>query len=344
MRMARYLIEAVHNSSFVICDMDIKLLGSSGIAAALICAMTVQHSYSSRASTLERAQAPAHKQAAPHAKVVNILTAFAPPAITGFLNPEGFNRPAWQELDEDKWVAPPAKPSNRFVVMLDPGHGGTDPGAKAHNGLLEKDLTLDIARRVRLFLSEFDDIEVVLTREHDHGLSRQARVRSIRNSDADIVISLHFNHLPQSEVTLVESYYAGPHNIAESQSRRYGHTANGSENLRKVAGNALPDLSFTQGSARLAETIQQRVFNEVSFENPRASDAGVKQDTLFVLTRSFTPGTLIELTCLSNIDEAQKLNTEQYRNRLAAALADGIRHYRTTPETTTVEMTAQLDY
>lgn len=307
--------------------------------------MAVQYSFSSQASSLEHAQAHAHKRASSHANVVNILTAFTPPAITGFLNPDGFDRPAWQELAADEWVAPPTSDSavDKFVVMLDPGHGGTDPGAKAHNGLLEKDLTLDIARRVRLFLSEFDDIDVVLTREHDHGLSRQARVRSIRNSEADIVISLHFNHLPQSEVTLVESYYAGPENIAESHSKRFGHEPDGANNLRKVATRSLPDLSFTSGSAKLAKTIQQRVFNEVSFDNPTASDAGVKQDTLFVLTRSFTPGTLIELTCLSNISEAEKLDTEDYRNRLAAALADGIRSYRTTPEQAVVELTAQLD-
>jgi len=97
-----------------------------------------------------------------------------------------------------------AHSKERFIVMIDPGHGGSDPGAKAPNGLLEKDITQDIAQRARLFLSEIHDLDVLMTREGDTGLSRQARVNRIKASGADLVVSLHFNHLPQSNVTLVE--------------------------------------------------------------------------------------------------------------------------------------------
>lgn len=212
--------------------------------------------------------------------------------------------------------------------MLDPGHGGTDPGAEGHNGLLEKDLTLDIAQRTRLFLSEFDDFEVLLTREDETGLSRQSRVSAIMRTQANVVVSLHFNHLPQTHVNLVETFYAGPDNIIESQARRHGAatTSPAGEALR-VGGQTVLDLGFTEGSAQLARTLHQRMFTEVSHDNPAVDDAGVKQETLFVLTRSFTPGVLIELTCLSNPLEADKLLTDDYRDRLAAALVDGIRSY-----------------
>lgn len=211
---------------------------------------------------------------------------------------------------------------DRFIVMFDPGHGGSDPGAVATNGLTEKELTLDIAQRAELFLGEISDIEVKMTRKGDTGLSRQNRVRRIKHSGADMVVSLHFNHLPQSNITLVESFYASRDNILESRA------------LQREAGAPLKtaddelDLGFTEGSARLANLVQNRVFSEVASRRATAIDAGTKADTLFVLTRSFIPGALVELTCISNPAEAERLNTEAYRNQLAAAIADAVRDYR----------------
>ncbi len=289
--------------------MNIQLLGSSSFAAIALLALVAQYGSGSEASVTT-----------PDSVKVNYLTTFTPEPIAGFLQPDGFARPAWQRFIANSSFIQPRDDKPRFVIMLDPGHGGIDPGSTAHNGLLEKNLTLDIARRTRMFLSEFDEFEVLLTRNHDHGLSRQSRVNAISRANADMVVSLHFNHLPQTDITLVETYFASPENIAESQASR-------SQPLTQVAGKSAMDMSFTKGSERLAHTLQQRVFNEVSFENPTADNAGVKEETLFVLTRSFTPGALIELTPLSNKVEAEKLNTEDYRNRLAAALADAIRAY-----------------
>lgn len=278
------------------------------------------------ADRLRRMDVPKQVVMASNKTPVKIMTSFATASITGVLQSKGFSRPEWQLL-ANKLPLNTKRKQNTFVVMLDPGHGGIDPGSEAHNGLLEKNLTLDIAKRARLFLSEFEGFEVILTRNHDNGLSRQSRVDAIKQSKADMVISLHFNHLPQADLTLVESFYAGPENIAESQAKQM-EEKNLPAGLRQVAAAPMTDLRFTQGSARLAHSLQQRVFNEVSFDNPEARNAGVKKDTLFVLTRSFTPGVLMELTCLSNINEANKLATDEYRDRLAAALVDGIRNYR----------------
>lgn len=239
----------------------------------------------------------------------------------------GYHRPAWQDINEDTELDNLADDSKPFLVVIDPGHGGSDPGARAHNGLLEKELTLDIARRVRLFLTEIDEIEVQLTRTHDYGLSRNERVSTIRDSEADLVISLHFNHLPQAHVNLVETFYAGPENIHESlaSQRELSPAAFHRTSLGWFGAN--PDLSFTEGSARLARDLQQRIFSEVSFENEHVQNAGVKTDTLFVLTQTYTPGVLLEISCLSYADEADRLMSLTYRNRLSAALVDGIRNY-----------------
>ena len=211
----------------------------------------------------------------------------------------------------------------QWVIVLDAGHGGTDPGSEALNGLIEKELTLDIAQRASAMLAELDNVKVVLTRDEDKGMSRWSRVNKVKQSNADIVVSLHFNHLPQTDINLVETYYAGQKNIMESQAKQLEEQ--GKPPIMKMKSHQ--HYGFTKQSERLANIMQSRVYNEVRLGNPNAADAGVKQDTLFILTRSFTPGVLIELSCLSNEIEANKLGDEAYRTRLAASLADGIRDY-----------------
>jgi len=214
----------------------------------------------------------------------------------------------WSANDFMPDVPDQAKPETdpsikRWVVAIDPGHGGTDPGSMAPNGLVEKTLTLDMARRVELF-----------TRKADYGMSRQQRVDRITAVDADVVVSLHFNHLPQDDINLVETVYADRENIIESleQQERSGEPVN---------------LDFTAASRQLADIMHNKVISEVATDNSPVIDGGVKRDTLFMLTRSFTPGVLLELTCISNPQEAERLTSDDYRNRLAASIADGIRDY-----------------
>lgn len=256
------------------------------------------------------------------------LRVFDSPMIAGVLKPVGLNRSGWTVDDSSLWVS--SKPFNtqRMVVMLDPGHGGTDPGAIAPNGLLEKDLTLDIAKRTREHLSKYPNIDVQLTREDDTGMSRSTRVKKIRHSDADIVISLHFNDLPQKNIALVETYYAGMANIEDSLSRRRAHGYAEGHDIPLMHDTANTDFSFIQGSKQLAQTLHKHIYDEVEKDNTAAHDAGVKSDTLFVLTQSYKTGALLELTCLSHPGEAEKLLTEEYRDRLAKSLALAILEYR----------------
>ena len=228
-------------------------------------------------------------------------------------------------------VPPTVKKKDRLVVALDPGHGGIDPGSAAHNGLIEKELTLDMAKRVELFLTEIDNVDVVMTRTADTGMSRQSRVDKIRAANADVVVSLHFNHLPQTNINLVESFYADKHNVVESLKK---------QNRSPSSVN----LDFTGASKNLAGIMHEKVYNEVANANVGAIDAGVKSETLFVLTRSFTPGVLLELTCISNPAEADRLATVEYRNQLAASIADGLRDYLLTEHSDRFsEILANLD-
>lgn len=226
-------------------------------------------------------------------------------------------------------IAARKRDDNQFVIMLDPGHGGSDPGSIGHNGLKEKVLTLDIAKRASAILAKSNNVKVLLTRDADFGMSRKNRVRRVKSSNADVVVSLHLNHLPQQDINLVETFYAAPHNIQESlDKQRSEQSKNG---LLKTRSSRRHDFDFTKGSAELAKVLQKEVYNTVTRRNPDTDNAGVKQDTLYILTRSFTPGVLIELSCLSNPAEAEQLSDPAYRQQLAAALAKGIQDYLATP-------------
>lgn len=219
--------------------------------------------------------------------------------------------------------APPADDTFR-TIMLDPGHGGSDPGTVGANGLLEKHLTLDIAKRVQNLLAVHPNIDVVLTRQDDKGYSRSVRMMKVHATQPDILISLHFNNLPQKNLTLVESFYAAHRNIRESESGR------NNMNSRSAGFNRKSDYPFVKESRRLADLLQSQLFHQVSQTDSSAINAGTKQDTLFMLTRSYVPATLIELTCLSNSQEEERLKTSEYRQDIAIALAKGILEFFST--------------
>ena len=214
----------------------------------------------------------------------------------------------------------------RYRVILDPGHGGTDPGTIGDKGLLEKNLTLDIANRVARLLRHSPMVGIEMTRHRDTGFSRGDRLKKIKSRKADLLVSLHFNNLPQSDVTLVESFYAGPENILESELGT--HPKSGNLQVRN-SGSRTVNLDFTQQSAKIAALLQKNIFDVVSGSNPGAINGGIKKDTLFILTQSYIPGTLIELSCLSNSEEEKRLESTAYRTDIAKAIASGLLDYFT---------------
>ncbi len=203
------------------------------------------------------------------------------------------------------------------VVVLDPGHGGSDPGTIGPTGLYEKTVTLDIARRVQKMAREQGDIRVVLTRSSDQGLARARRLALVKRQDADLLLSLHFNALPQDELILVETFIATDEHIFQA-------------GKRNSIGNHLKKTNYRQGgnstsvrtreSDRIASLLQKHIFHTIKSKNPTAINAGVKNDRLFMLTGTDVPGALIEISCLSNAEEEKRLQTDAYRDEIAAAV------------------------
>ncbi len=215
------------------------------------------------------------------------------------------------------------------TIVIDPGHGGKDPGASGPTGLQEKEITLAIARRLRQRLTRHHGYKVLLTREADETLALRDRAEFANAHAADLFISIHINWLPVEPVTFVETYYFGPHSdpesrrLAERENDGSGYSVADFQHIVAKIGNTLK----LQESRTLAQSIQRSLFRNVRRHNQRILDAGTKKAPFVVLLGVDAPAVLAEVTCLSNREEEKRLATQEYRAELASYLEEGIVRY-----------------
>jgi N-acetylmuramoyl-L-alanine amidase len=214
-------------------------------------------------------------------------------------------------------------------VAIDAGHGGSSVGTRAPRGLLEKDLTLDIARRLEDLLEEDGSFEVLMTRLDDADVSLDRRAALANEAGADIFLSIHLNWIEIRESRGVETYYLGPTNdpylsrLAASENRDSGYSL---ADMRSLLDRIYAGVR-QEKSRRLAETVQSSLFHSLGRVNPEIEDRGVKAAPFIVLLSTEMPAILAEVSCLSNDDEARLLTKPLYRQYIAEALSDGIRAY-----------------
>ena len=214
------------------------------------------------------------------------------------------------------------------TVILDPGHGGDNEGTKAPVGLVEKEVTLDIARRLSDLLSA-SGYDVVLTRDRDVGMSLRDRADLANNRRGDIFVSIHVNWLENRELRGLETFYLGPTDdpyleaLAARENQQSGYSLSDQrEILQKVYAG------FRQEeSRRLAESVQRSLFESLYQVDERVRDRGVKSAPFGVLTRTEMPAILAEVSSVSNEVESRLLMTPIYRQYLAEALFRGIESY-----------------
>jgi N-acetylmuramoyl-L-alanine amidase len=213
-------------------------------------------------------------------------------------------------------------------VVLDAGHGGTDPGASAASLLSEKDVTLDIERRLHALLTK-NGFEVVTTRQDDHLIPLRERARIANTSDSDIFVSIHVNSVRNPTSHGVETYYLGPTNdpsltrLAADENRASGYSV---ADLRKLLDGVYADARRDE-SHRLAEAVQKKLYDGVRADDPGVKNWGVKRAPFIVLVATEMPAILAEVGCLSNDAEAEKLKQPEYRQRIAESLLSGIQVY-----------------
>jgi N-acetylmuramoyl-L-alanine amidase len=226
------------------------------------------------------------------------------------------------------------------TIVIDPGHGGIDPGATGRRGLKEKDVTLDIARRLRDKLAVSGDYRVLLTREEDRKVFLKERVAFAKANHADLFISIHINSLPpgSESVNYLETYYFGPHTdqrsleLAEQENRESDYAMGDFRGVIARIGDTLK----TQESRDLADSIHRHLFSDLKRINHGLSDAGSKTGPFMVLLGVDVPSVLVEVSCISNKAEETRLGRPKYRDSVADFLKSGIVEYlerRSYPET-----------
>ncbi len=219
------------------------------------------------------------------------------------------------------------------VVVIDPGHGGDDPGAIGRRGLREKDVTLDIAKRIKRILEERYNLEVHLTRESDRYISLKKRTLFANRKNADLFVSIHANASPRRSTRGIETYLLNWSNNAEAMrvaARENRISIEKMKQSRSELGMILASLereSKRDESLKLAHYIQNSMVSTLSRRYRRIHDLGVKQALFYVLVGAEMPSALVEVAFISNPSEERLLRSPRFRQNSAQAIARGIYRY-----------------
>lgn len=214
------------------------------------------------------------------------------------------------------------------TVVLDPGHGGVDTGTASSHGLAEKEVTLDIARRLAALLED-RGCRAVLTREEDRSLTLRERAEIANAQRADLFLSIHANWLPDRRARGFETYYLGPAQSAAAE--RLAAEENRSSGFALADYRALLEGLWAEArreeSRRLATLVQETLVATLGSTDRGAVDRGVMTAPFVVLVATEMPAVLVEVACMSNDREAHLLGSAEYRQQLAEALLESLATY-----------------
>ena len=218
-------------------------------------------------------------------------------------------------------------------IVIDPGHGGHDPGAKIP-GLTEATLVLDVALRLERLLKA-EEVEVVLTRRSNTYVPLEERTARANSSGADLFLSIHANASDASSVQGVETYFLdlAPDPAAAAIAAR--ENAGSAKSMHHLPGilEAIALNNKLDESRDFAAMVHERLYARLRPANPRLRDLGVKQAPFVVLVGARMPAILAEIAFMTNPQDAALLKTEQYRQEIAAGLFDGLMRYQTSLKT-----------
>lgn len=213
-------------------------------------------------------------------------------------------------------------------VVIDPGHGGHDPGAIGKKGTKEKEIALAISKRLATHLRK-QGLEVMLTRDDDRYLKLEERTRFANDKHGDLFISIHCNASVNRKSHGIETYTL---NIS---SDRYAIRLAARENASSE--KSVSDLQFiladlatkanTGDSSRLAEHVQGSLVSHLGTKYDRIRDLGHKEALFYVLLGAKMPSILVETAFISNAEEEKRLATEAYQEELAVAIAKGVQRF-----------------
>lgn len=221
------------------------------------------------------------------------------------------------------------RPRSVRTVVIDPGHGGEDPGASGQRGLREKDLTLAVGLDLRERL-QARGFQVVMTRDADRTLGLEERTAIAEGGGADIFISIHANAAEASKANGLETYYldqSHERHTLRVAARESGVSPAALDPLqRAMAGLRVEEVSSR--SAELATAVHGEMVSGVRKVYGSARDLGVKKGPFHVLFLSGAPAILVEMGFITHRNEARRLGSALYRSVVAERIARGVSRYR----------------
>jgi N-acetylmuramoyl-L-alanine amidase len=223
-------------------------------------------------------------------------------------------------------VPTPATPveagASDFRIVLDAGHGGWDLGTVGRQGLLEKDLALDIVERLGAQIKKHMGADVIYTRNDDTYIALEKRAEIANEAQADLFVSIHANYSSSASARGVETYYTNTFSSVHA----YSHNIGGAK-LQSVDFANIDIRDKVQESRKIAADIQHALYSALAAKSPGIRNRGVKEASYVVLTGTSMPAVLAEVSFVSSPADETKLESETYRQGIAEALYKGIARY-----------------
>ncbi|MGA9528959.1 MAG: N-acetylmuramoyl-L-alanine amidase [Terriglobales bacterium] len=231
--------------------------------------------------------------------------------------------PLTAKVSRPELALPPR--SSKFRVVLDAGHGGWDLGTVGRQGLLEKDLVLDVAQRLGKLLQARIGAEVMFTRTADDYVALDERADFANQAQADLFVSVHANYSNAATARGVETYYT---DLFSAPGLKEMEKQSNAIPLPAPVALSAPELrEKTEESRRLAASVQRSLYATLAANNPNIRDRGIKDASFVVLTGTTMPSILTEISFVSSPADEHNLQSEAYRQQIAEALYKGIARY-----------------
>ena len=214
-------------------------------------------------------------------------------------------------------------------VVIDPGHGGHDPGAQA-NGINESELVLDISQRVAKLLGQKPGFEVVLTRSTDEFIPLEERTGIAKREEADLFLSIHANASRNPAARGIETYILNFATNPDAEAVAARENATSAQTMGALPSilKAIAANNKRDESRELATILQTGLIRRLRMTNSDVRDLGVKQAPFVVLIGADMPSVLAEISFLTNKADAALLKKESYRQQIAQAICDALVKYR----------------
>ncbi|OYY01583.1 MAG: N-acetylmuramoyl-L-alanine amidase [Hyphomicrobium sp. 32-62-53] len=242
-----------------------------------------------------------------------------------------------ETASEPRAAAGPKTPQSKPVIVIDPGHGGIDPGAVGANNMLEKNLVLAVAKRVEAQLSETGNYEIVMTRARDVFISLNDRLKISRKAGADLFISIHADSIEQTYAQSIKgaTVYTLSERASDAEARAIAEKENASDLIAGLdvakgeenddVKNILIDLMKRETanfSAEFSRTLVRSLKSKISLSRDPERAAAFK-----VLRQTHAPSVLVELGYVSNPEESRQMQSADWQDKVAKSIANAINAY-----------------